>query len=156
MAIGEYEITGLLSDSYCNSALTSMPENITGTVSKNNITIKWSPVSGASKYNIKRNNKNISYSIDPVHSDDSLDFSTNYFYTITSISSDGIEGLTSEVYEIKTRDYVESPALSSFNNDNSINLIWNEVELAVSYNLYRDGALIKKINVNSFKDESMP
>ena len=156
MAIGEYEITGLLSDSYCNSALTSMPENITGTVSKNNITIKWSPVSGASKYNIKRNNKNISYSIDPVHSDDSLDFSTNYFYTITSISSDGIEGLTSEVYEIKTRDYVESPALSSFNNDNSINLIWNEVELAVSYNLYRDGALIKKLNVNSFKDKSVP
>ena len=77
------------------------------------------------------------------------------FYTITSISSDGVEGLTSEVYEIKTRDYVESPALSSFNN-NSINLIWNEVELAVSYNLYRDGALIKKLNVNSFKDESMP
>ena len=32
-----------------------------------------------------------------------MDFSTNYFYTITPISSDGIEGFTSEVYE--TRSY---------------------------------------------------
>lgn len=156
MAIGKYGVTGVLSESYCNSSLTGSPESIGGTVNKNNITIKWGPVKGAAKYNIKQNNKTIGYSSEPIYDDDSLDFSTNYYYTISSISPNGVEGLSSEVYEIRTRDYVEPPTLSSFNNDNSINLIWNEVGLAISYNLYRDGALIKKLNINSYKDECLP
>ena len=80
MAIGKYGVTGVLSESYCNSSLTGSPENISGTVTKNNITIKWDPVKGAAKYNIKQNNKTIGYSSEPIYNDDSLDFSTNYYY----------------------------------------------------------------------------
>jgi len=155
-AIGKYDITGVLSEYYCNSSLTSSPENITGIVNKNNITLKWDLVEGASEYNIKRNNKSVGYSKNPIFNEDSLDFATSYYYNISSISINGIEGITSDVYEIRTRDYVEPPTLSSFNNENSINLIWNEVGLATDYNLYRDGALIKKLNINSYTDECGP
>ena len=156
LAVGNYSITGVLSEYTCNSSLIGAPKNLSGTVSKNNITLKWETVEGASNYKIQRNNKTIGYAGEPIYNNDSLDFATNYYYTISSISSNGIEGLTSEIYEIRTRDYVEAPTLSSFNNDNSINLIWNEVTLAISYNLYRDGALIKKLNINSYKDACVP
>ena len=152
-AIGKYDITGVLSEPSCNSRLTASPQNIAGVVNENNITIKWDPVEGASEYNIKRNNKSIGYVVEPIFDEDNLDFSTSYYYNISSISASGVEGITSETYEIRTRDYVEPPTLSSFNNENSINLIWNEVELAIGYNLYRDGALLKTLKINSYKDE---
>lgn len=156
MVLGNHGVSGVLSDYTCNSSLTGAPVKISGAVSKNSITLKWETIDGASTYKIQRNNKNIGYSNVPIFNDDSLDFSTNYYYTISSISSNGIEGLTSEIYEIRTRDYVEAPTLSSFNNDNSINLIWNEVSLATSYNLYRDGAFVKKLKINSYKDQVIP
>ena len=156
IAFGKYNISGVESDPNCNSSLTNAPRNISGSVSKNNITLKWDKVNGAVKYLIKRNGKVVGQSDMEVFTDDSLEYATKYFYSITSISINGIEGLTSIPYEIITRNYVEPPALSSFNDQKSIKLIWNEVNLAKSYNLYRDGGLIGSLTENSYEDKCSP
>lgn len=91
-----------------------------------------------------------------VFNDSDLAYSRKYFYSITSLSSIGVEGLTSAPFEITTRAYVEPPALSSVIQQTSIKLIWNEVELAESYNLYRDGGLIGNIIGNSYEDNCFP
>ena len=156
IAFGNYSISGVESDPNCNSSLTNAPLNILGSVSKNNITLKWDKVNGASKYLVKRNGKVIGQSDIEVFNDDSLEYATKYFYSISSVSINGIEGLTSLPFEIMTRNYVEPPALSSFNNQRSIKLIWNEVKLAKSYNLYRDGGLIGSLTENSYEDKCSP
>ena len=156
IAFGKYNISGVESDPNCNSSLTNAPLNISGSVSKNNITLKWDKVNGAVKYLIKRNGKVVGQSDMEVFTDDSLEYATKYFYSITSISINGIEGLTSIPFEIITRNYVEPPALSSFNDQKSIKLIWNEVKLAKSYNLYRDGGLIGSLTENSYEDKCSP
>ena len=156
IAFGNYSISGVESDPNCNSSLTNTPLNISGSVSKNNITLKWDKVNGASKYLVKRNGKVIGQSDIEVFNDDSLEYATKYFYSISSVSINGIEGLTSLPFEIMTRNYVEPPALSSFNDQRSIKLIWNEVKLAKSYNLYRDGGLIGSLTDNSYEDKCSP
>ena len=155
-AIGKYNLTGVESKPYCNSSLTMAPKNIAGTVNENNITLKWDKVSGAKKYIVKRNGNNVGLSDVAVFNDSDLEYSRKYFYSITSLSSIGVEGLTSVLFQITTRAYVEPPALSSIIQKNSIKLIWNEVELAVSYNLYRDGGLIGNIIGNSYEDNCYP
>ena len=156
IAFGKYNISGIESDPNCNSSLTNAPRNISGSVSKNNITLKWDKVNGAVKYLIKRNGKVVGQSDMEVFTDDSLEYATKYFYSISSVSINGIEGLTSLPFEIMTRNYVEPPALSSFNDQKSIKLIWNEVKLAKSYNLYRDGGLIGSLTENSYEDKCSP
>ena len=151
-AIGKYNLKGVESEPSCNSALTMAPKNISGAVNKNNITLKWDKVNGAQKYIVKRNGLNIGLSDFEIFNDSDLEYSRKYFYSITSLSSIGVEGLTSAPFEITTRAYVEPPALSSIIQQTSIKLIWNEVELAVSYNLYRDGGLIGNIIENSYED----
>ena len=155
-AIGKYNLTGIESESSCNSLLTMAPKNILGAVNENNITLKWDKVSGSQKYIIKRNGNNVGSSDLEVFNDSELEYSRKYFYSITSFSSNGVQGLTSAPFEITTRDYVEPPALSSIIKKNSIKLIWNEVELAVSYNLYRDGGLIGNVIGNSYEDNCYP
>ena len=156
LALGKYNISGVESDPVCNSSLTNAPINISGSVSKNTIILKWDKVSGAANYLIRRNGKVVGGSDVEVYEDDSLEYYTKYFYSITSTSINGVDGLTSLPFEITTRDYVEPPALSSFNDQESIKLIWNEVKLAKSYNLYRDGGLISSLVENSYEDKCYP
>ena len=156
IAIGKYNLRGVESESSCNSSLTMAPKNILGAVNENNITLKWDKVNGAQKYIVKRNGLNVGLSDLEIFSDSDLEYSRKYFYSITSLSSIGVEGLTSAPFEITTRAYVEPPALSSIIQQTSIKLIWNEVELAVSYNLYRDGGLIGNIIGNSYEDNCYP
>ena len=156
IALGKFNLSGVESTPNCNSSRTNAPRNISGSVSKNNITLKWDKVNGAVKYLIKRNGKVVGQSDMEVFTDDSLEYATKYFYSISSVSINGIEGLTSLPFEIMTRNYVEPPALSSFNAQRSIKLIWNEVKLAKSYNLYRDGGLIGSLTENSYEDKCSP
>ena len=155
-AIGKYNLKGVESESSCNNSLTMAPKNISGAVNENHITLKWEKVNGAQKYIVKRNGLNIGLSDIEVFNDSDLEYSRKYFYSITSLSSIGVEGLTSVPFEITTRAYVEPPALSSIIQQTSIKLIWNEVNLAVSYNLYRDGGLIGNIIGNSYEDNCFP
>ena len=156
IAIGKYNLRGVESESSCNSSLTMAPKNILGAVNENNITLKWDKVNGAQEYIVKRNGLNVGLSDLEIFNDSDLEYSRKYFYSITSLSSIGVEGLTSAPFEITTRAYVEPPALSSIIQQTSIKLIWNEVELAVSYNLYRDGGLIGNIIGNSYEDNCYP
>mgnify|MGYP000020285532 FL=1 len=156
MAFGKFGLSGIESDPLCNSRLTEAPKNVLGSVNKNNITLNWEKTEGAKSYKILRNGESIATSDIEVFEDIGLEFSTTYLYSITSISMNGIEGLTSIPFQFTTRDYVEPPALSSFSDQSSIKLIWNEVELAKSYNLYRDGGLIGNLNDNTYDDKCAP
>ena len=156
MAVGKYFISGLKSSKICASSLTGPPTNISSTVYKNDITLKWDKVNGASNYKIVRDGKVVGYTGDLTYKDDSLKFSTKYRYLISSIDSKGIIGLESQLHESQTRDYVEAPELSSYNNEEEVNLIWNDIKLAKSYNIYRDGALISNLTENSYSDIIIP
>ena len=100
LALGKYNISGVESGPVCNSSLTNAPINISGLVSKNTITLKWDKVSGAANYLIKRNGKVVGISDIEVFEEDSLEYYTKYFYSITSTSINGVDGLTSLPFEI--------------------------------------------------------
>ena len=77
------------SNKICASSLTGSPKNISSAIYKNDITLKWDPVDGASKYKIIRDGKVVGYSNGLMYEDDSLKFSTKYRYLISSIDSKG-------------------------------------------------------------------
>ena len=48
---------------------------------------------------------------------------------------------------------MEPPILSSMKNESAIILIWNEVKIAKSYNIYREGELLSSAQSNTFSDD---
>ena len=77
----------------------------------------------------------------PNFQDNELLFSNDYYYKITAINALDEESTPSIEIKSKTHEYVEVPILSSMNTKTNIALIWNEVQFAESYNVYRDGSL---------------
>ena len=55
-----------------------------------------------------------------------------------------------------TRGFIGSPILASMKSESRIMLIWNEVNNAESYNIYRDGELVTFIQTNTFEDIMPP
>jgi len=154
-ALGGFGLKGELSDPVCESSTTSIPRDIKIDVSKNILSLIWSPVEGALSYIIYRNDEKIENTDLISFTDTDLDFGTEYFYKISAL--DALDKESHPSIEVKgtTREFVASPILSSMKKDNQIMLIWNEVSQAKSYNIYREGDFVTFSQSNSFSD-SMP
>ena len=156
IALGDHGFHGPPSETVCNSAMISAPHDIRTTVDKNNILLRWEPVNGAKSYNIYRENEIIGSSIESFFKDEKLEYSKNYIYSISSKDGLNIDGPISKSVSETTREFVSPPVLSSLRDEKSIKLIWNVVNLAKYYKLYRDGAFLTSSTNTSFSDYSIP
>jgi len=155
-ALGDFGLEGQRSELYCTSVPTAIPRDIQIDVSKNELSLKWSPVKGALSYLVYRNEEKITNTDLTSFTDTDLDFGTDYFYKISALDALDLESHPSVEVKGTTRDFVAPPILSSMKNESRIMLIWNEVPVAKSYNIYRDGNLVTFSQSNSFEDAMPP
>ena len=156
-AIDDFGFRGLLTTPVCGSAPTVKPRDIQIKVSKNTLVLNWSNVKGAEYYNVYREGKRIGAGIDTIaFKDPNLEFKTDYIYSITAI--DSLDNESQKSIEIKgtTHEYVAPPILSSVKDETKLVLIWNKVDLAKSYNLYRNDTLIINEQSTSYSETKPP
>ena len=155
-AFGNYGLAGQISKKKCISARSQSPKNIKIITFKNSFNLSWSTVDGVSKYNIYRDDKLVKQVDINEYQENNLEFDKEYYYKITAIDGLGNESDPSIEVKEKTHPFVETPILSSMKSKNNITLIWNSVEDAISYNIFRDGEKINNTTQNSFTDSSIP
>ena len=155
-ASGDYGLEGEKSLPKCVSSPTTSPRDIKVNPLKNSISLSWPDVLGATSYAIYRNDSMIAVLDDSTFQDTDLLFSKDYYYKITAINALDEESSPSVEVKSKTHEYVEVPILSSMNTKTNIALIWNEVQFAESYNIYRENELISNTISTSFSDPLPP
>ena len=154
-ANGKFELFGQKSDIVCSSVPIAIPLDISINVSKNTLSLNWAPVEGAISYIIYRDDEKVSNTDQPSFTDMDLEYGIDYFYKISALDLLDKESHSSIEIKGTTREFNSPPILASMKNDNRIMLIWNEVNVAKSYNIYRDNEFVKYVQSNSFSD-SMP
>ena len=149
--------SGLITGPICVSAPTKKPRDVQILASRNNLILSWSDVNGAESYNIYRDGERIGAGIDTISFQDSgLEYSKNYLYSVSVMDSMENESQLSVEIKGTTHQYVPAPILSSVKDKEKLVLIWNEVELAKSFNIYRDGEFIDNIQGTSFSEVRPP
>ena len=155
-ALGGFGLQGERSDLFCTRVPTAIPRDIQIDVSTNTLSLNWTPVKGALSYLVYRNDEKIKNTDVTSYTDSELEFGTEYFYKITALDALDLESHPSVEVKGTTREFVAPPILSSMKNDTRIMLIWNEVKVAKSYNIYRGDKLLTFIQSNSFSDAMPP
>lgn len=155
-AFGKYGLYGKVSEPLCASAPTVAPRDILVSASKNTLLLEWSPVDGAVSYVVYRDGENIGNTSMHSFTDPDLEFSHDYFYKISAFDARYNESPLSIEVKGRTRDLVDPPILSSITDEEKIKLIWNEVAVANSYKVYRDGQFITQVESNTFSDQVNP
>tara|TARA_S200000501_G_scaffold311821_1_gene302617 strand:+ start:20694 stop:23711 length:3018 start_codon:yes stop_codon:yes gene_type:complete len=149
--------SGLITGPICVSAPTKKPRDVQIVASRNNLILKWSNVNGAESYNIYRDSERIGAGIDTISFQDfGLEYGKDYLYSVSAMDSMQNESQRSVEIKGTTHQYVPAPILSSVKDKDKLVLIWNEVELAKSFNIYRDGEFIENVQGTSFSEVRPP
>ena len=153
---GDYGLQGELSQEFCGNAPTQNPRDIIIDPLKNSLKLSWNPVEGAVSYKIFRDNEEIKITNATTFIDSNLQFDNEYYYKISAI--DGMKKQSAFSVEVKgkTHELVDVPILSSMNSKTNIVLIWNEVNEAITYNVYRDSDFIASVDMTTFTDPMPP
>ena len=155
-AFGDYGLKGQMSNKICGDGPTHSPENISLNINKNTIQFEWPEVSGAISYIIYRNDEKIGEINSPLFLDIDLEYNKEYSYSISALTQLGNESSKSVDIKAVTHEYNPAPILSSMKDDKKIILIWNEINVAQFYNIYRDGEYITKIVGSSYSEFREP
>ncbi len=155
-ALGNFGTEGQLSKSKCTSARSQSPRDIKIETYKNAFSLSWPSVDGAYKYNIYRDDEFIEQVDMNEYQVNNLEFGKEYYFKISAIDGLGKESDLSIEVKKRTHPLIEPPILSSMKSKNNITIIWNNVEGAKSYNIYREGENINNTSQNSFVDSSQP
>ncbi len=155
-AFGNYGLEGKITEPNCISAKTQNPRNVKIEVYKNTFSISWTPVDGAISYNLYRDDEKIGNANATTFQEMDMDFDTEYYYKITAIDDLSNESDPSIEVKARTHKLIEPPILSSMKNRKNITLIWNDVEGAIVYHIYREGEKIATTKKNSYADLMFP
>jgi len=151
---GNQGLYGPFTEKSCGKSIISSPMNLTSVDSQNTISLQWLPTEGAISYNIYRDDKLLLNVSTTSFMDDNLSYGTLYQYKVSAIDAFGTEGLLSHPVQSKTRDSIQAPLLSSLESSDAIVLIWNEIDQAKKYVIYRDGFRMKETTKTTFIDST--
>lgn len=155
-AHGSFGLEGKITSKSCVSATTQSPRDIIINPYRNTLSITWSDVEGAVSYAVYRNDEYVKDLANTSFVDSSLEFGVEYFYKISAIDGMQKESKSSVEVKSKTHEFVDIPILSSVNSKTNIVLIWNEVENAKTYNVYRDDEFLSSVETTTFTDPMPP
>lgn len=109
-----------------------VPSGISGETTENSVTVKWSPVSGATGYDIQFNGSTYS-TTSPSKTFTGLRDNTEYTYRVRSKNADGVSEYGSEK-KVRTTPKAPSGATGS-SDEGSVTVSWNPVNGATGYDL---------------------
>ncbi|WP_025321057.1 hypothetical protein [Deferrisoma camini] len=108
----------------------------------NQVLMMWNPVPGATGYIVYRNGKAVARVTTNQHLEPVPKRSGEYRYQIAAVGPEGVEGERSEPGLVKVR-HLEAPKRVVVRPDpatGTLGLLWDQVEGAVIYNVYRSAA----------------
>jgi len=125
-------------------------------VGNTSLTLTWSSSSGASGYNIYRNNVKVNTVTGTSYQDTGLASGTTYSYYVTALGSSGGESSPSNTIQATTTGTPSLPAPTGLRvataNANNISFTWNSVSDATGYNFYRNGIKVGTSSSTSYTD----
>ena len=137
----------------------SAPANLTATVqSASSIALSWNAVDGVRSYNIYRNGEKIAEGlITTSYTDEGLNPATEYVYTVKAVNSAGESDASNEARAITHPLPPDAPTglVATAQSTTSIALLWNQVNDATSYNIYRNSTKITSVTTLSYVDNNL-
>ena len=135
-------------------SLNEGPRNIIATTdSAFSVNLSWDNCY-ADSYNVYRNGDSIANVTNPTYTDIDLEYNTEYCYTVTAVRNE-TESDKSEEKCVKTFDLpITTPEnlIANVLSTSSIILTWDNVENALSYNVYRNGDSIANVTNPTYTD----
>ena len=108
------------------------------------MSLEWDAVNGVSKYGIYRNGQNVATVTEPSYVDKNLSYNEEYCYAVTTIASYE-SGFSDEVCATTLEvDKIPAPTnlVATTTSESTIDLTWDNVKEAESYNVYQGTNLI--------------
>ena len=153
-----FQTVGIQAEVQCIKAWFAPPANFKGTVNRNQISLSWTAVMGASGYHLYQNDELIFTTEDGTeYLDSTLTFDQPYVYEIVSFDKDGDNGPKVEV-NLRTHEEVLAISMDAEADLKKISLNWKKSNLWVDhrYRIYRDTQLIKETSDTTFQDFTPP
>ena len=149
-AVNALNVEGPRSESECNKALIPAPENLSGIINQDTITLSWSPVSEASQYRLYRDGEQVYTGTELIYIDSELNYNTSYSYSVSCLDNNGDEGPQSGPVSITTHPEVAAPVLSLNVSSSEFELNWTSVQDAVAYRVYIDDVFLIEVEDNTY------
>ena len=131
------------------------PENLVATpTSISSIELTWNETEKALGYNIYRDGDLLTNITETSYSDENLNSYTEYCYAITAVRNETETDKSEEVCTTTFDLPITTPEnlIATPTSASSISLSWDEVEKALSYNVYRDGDSIANVTNPTYTD----
>ncbi len=136
----------------------SVPENIEATaLSASSVSLSWDAVEDADSYDVYRDGKLLKNVNTNSYLDEGLEAYTEYCYEITAVRNETETDKSVEVCATTFDLPITTPEnlVATPTSDYSIELTWNKVENALSYNIYRDGDSIANVANPTYTDKDL-
>ena len=131
------------------------PTGLIAEVSGASVTLTWNAVSDASNYQVYRDGDFWAAVSANSFSESELD-NGDYFYEISAVNDAGESTSKASVSVTIDNSPPAAPTgLTAAVSGESVNLTWNAVSGASSYQVYRDGSLLSSVTTNSFSDDGL-
>jgi len=127
-----------------------VPTDIQAVAGDGEVTVRWSPVAGATSYNIYWNTAGGVARTDEVIGTSTTLFvhpylanGTTYYYSVSAVNVEGESGLSSEASATPVDSSISNPpsapaAVTATGGDGQVTINWSPVSGATSYNIYWD------------------
>ena len=168
--INAYEACKLIEEE--NEEMPSAPTNLVAeAISSSDIQLSWDAVEKAEYYNIYHGNVILGNTTETICKIIKLNYGT-YCFTATAVNEMGESGHSNKACATLSEDnenptdtiaptpdpeIIDAPEnlIATPTSTSSISLTWDEVKEADSYNIYRDGKLLKNVEMNSYIDKEL-
>ena len=138
-----------------NNVPPSAPTNLTASVNQDNVNLTWDTVTDATSYNVYRDSSLIASPSTNAFTDTALADGT-YLYEVSAVDEAGESTSKASVSATVNNEPPAAPTnLSASANGSNVNLSWDTVNDATSYNVYRDSGLIASPTTNAFTDTNL-
>ena len=138
-----------------NNTPPAAPTNLTASVNQDNVNLTWDKVADATSYNVYRDSSLIASATTNAFTDTNLADGA-YLYEVSAVDDAGESTSKASVTATINNEPPAAPTnLSASVNADSVNLSWDEVNDATSYNVYRDSSLIASPTTNAFTDTAL-
>ena len=138
-----------------NNTPPAAPTNLTASVNQDNVNLTWDKVADATSYNVYRDSSLIASPTTNAFTDTALADGT-YLYEVSAVDDAGESTSKASVSATVNNEPPAAPTnLTASVNQDNVNLTWDEVNDAISYNIYRDSSLIASPTTSAFTDTNL-